>query len=110
MDGVLLALYARYCDAVHKVIAYVRGTGPTPRVDAQFLDQRGFLNGTFGGGCCGEVLGVNPGIVLSALRLHLFRVPRVSSAVVLELNLGNSRSAKSTVLALKKCCKTSLYP
>ena len=39
-----------YCDPVHEVIANVTARG----VKASFLDQRGFLNGTFGPGCCGH--------------------------------------------------------
>lgn len=39
-----------YCDSVHTVIANAQQQG----VKAHFLDQRGFLNGTFGPGCCGH--------------------------------------------------------
>jgi hypothetical protein len=39
-----------YCDPVQKVISTVRAHG----VKAYFLDQRGFLDGKFGKGCCGH--------------------------------------------------------
>jgi len=39
-----------YCDPVFKVIANLTARG----VKAHFLDQRGFLNGTFGPACCGH--------------------------------------------------------
>ena len=39
-----------YCDPVQEVIANVTARG----VKAYFLDQRGYLNGTFGPGCCGH--------------------------------------------------------
>ena len=39
-----------YCPPVRDVIAAVTAEG----VKAHFLDQRGFLNGTFGPGCCGH--------------------------------------------------------
>ena len=39
-----------YCDPVHEVLARVAAKG----VKAHFLDQRGFLNGTFGPACCGH--------------------------------------------------------
>jgi len=39
-----------YCAPVQDVLAAVSAKG----VKAHFLDQRGFLNGTFGPGCCGH--------------------------------------------------------
>jgi hypothetical protein len=39
-----------YCAPVQQVITAVTGQG----VKAHFLDQRGFLNGTFGPACCGH--------------------------------------------------------
>jgi len=39
-----------YCDPVHSVLGNVAAKG----VKAHFLDQRGFLNGTFGPACCGH--------------------------------------------------------
>lgn len=40
----------QYCDPVNQVIQNVVSKG----VKADFLDQRGFLNGTFGNKCCGH--------------------------------------------------------
>ena len=39
-----------YCDSVHEVLSAVSQKG----VKAHFLDQRGFLNGSFGKACCGH--------------------------------------------------------
>lgn len=39
-----------YCDPVHEIITAAAATG----IKAHFLDQRGFLNGTFGPACCGH--------------------------------------------------------
>ena len=39
-----------YCKPIENVIAAVKAHG----VKAHFLDQRGFLNGTFGPACCGH--------------------------------------------------------
>ena len=39
-----------YCEPVAAILKNVTGRG----VKASFLDQRGFLNGTFGAACCGH--------------------------------------------------------
>jgi len=41
---------SRYCDSVQQTIASAAAAG----IQAHFLDQRNFLNGTFGPGCCGH--------------------------------------------------------
>merc|ERR1711862_456472 len=40
----------RYCDSVQQTIANATADG----IQAHFLDQRNFLNGTFGPKCCGH--------------------------------------------------------